>query len=120
LASIYGLRGPTLQNQNVKDFLEVHPQFLFCLEFGTMPPVDLFPILTYVPERFAGWKRLAKSVKLRHEQLYDRVLASVERRVASGQGIGSFMEELLTKGPSMGLPTRDHLMYVSFNPVVQS
>ena len=76
-----------------------------------MPPVDLFPILTYVPERFAGWKRLAKRVKSLHEKLYDRLLATVERRVASGQGVGSIMEELLTTGPSMGLPTREHLMY---------
>jgi cytochrome P450 len=112
LASIYGLRGPTLQNPNVKDFQEVHPQFLFCLEFGTMPPVDLFPILTYVPERFAGWKRLAKRVRFLHEKLYDRLLATVERRVASGQGVGSIMEELLTIGPSMGLLTREHIMHV--------
>ena len=110
LAVVYGLRGPTLQSPNVKDFMEVHPQFLHCLEFGTMPPVDLFPILAHVPECFAKWKALPKKVKYMHEHLYDRVLATVEKRVASGQGIGSFVEELLTKGPSVGLPTREHLM----------
>ncbi|KAF8623649.1 hypothetical protein AX17_007348 [Amanita inopinata Kibby_2008] len=112
MAVVYGIRGPTLKNPNVKDFMEVHPQFLHCLEFGTMPPVDLFPILTYVPERFAEWKRLAKKVKFLHERLFDRILSMVETRVASGEGIGAFMEELLTKGPSIGLATRDHLMHL--------
>ncbi|PFH53127.1 hypothetical protein AMATHDRAFT_45749 [Amanita thiersii Skay4041] len=112
LGLVYGLRGPTLQSPNVADFMDVHPQFLNALEFGTMPPVDLFPILTYVPERYANWKRIAKKVRFLHERLYDNILATVEKRVANGQGIGAFMEELLTKGPAVGLLTRDHLMHL--------
>ena len=113
IGTVYGIRGPTLDNPIVKEFLEVHPQFLHCLEFGTMPPVDLFPILTYVPEYFAGWKRIAKKVKSRHDRLFDQLLALVEKRVRDGQGIGNYMEELLEQGPFVGLPTRDHLAYVS-------
>jgi cytochrome P450 len=112
IGTIFGTRGPTLDNPYVKGFLDVHPQFLHCLEFGTMPPVDLFPVLTYVPERFARWKRLSKKVKSIHDRLFDQLLVSVEKRVRDGQGIDNYMEELLEQGPSVGLPTRTHLSYL--------
>ena len=113
LAVVYGIRGPTLQNPNVKGFMEVHPQFLDCLDIiGAMPPVDIFPFLMYIPERFAQWKEYPKKVRRLQEQLYDRVLSTLETKMASGHGIGSLMEELITQGPSTGIPTREHLMYV--------
>lgn len=110
---MYGIRGPTLQNPIVKGFLEVHPQFLDCLDIiGAMPPVDLFPFLMHIPERFAQWKEYPKKIQRLQEQLYDKVLSTVEKQMASGHGIGSLMEDLITKGPSTGIPTREHLMYV--------
>ncbi len=113
LAVVYGVRGPTLQNHNVKGFMEVHPQFLDCLDvIGSMPPVDLFPFLTYIPERFARWKEYPKQIRRLQEKLYDRVLSTVEKKMVSGHGIGNLMEELVTNGPSTGIPTREHLMYV--------
>ncbi len=77
-----------------------------------MPPVDLFPFLTYIPERFARWKEYPKQIRRLQEKLYDRVLSTVEKKMVSGHGIGNLMEELVTNGPSTGIPTREHLMYV--------
>ena len=113
LAVMFGIRGPTLQNPNVKEFLEVQPQFVQCTSLSNRSVLllDLFPILARIPERFAEWSKHPKEVGRLQEQMYDRILTTVEKRVASGHGIGNFMEELITTGPSVGIPTRHHLMY---------
>lgn len=110
LGIIYGKRGPTLSSPDVVDFLNVHPKFLHALEIGTMPPVDLFPALTLVPERWAKWKRTVKNIRFLHESLYDKLLQSVENRMSSGHGSGVFMEQAIENAAEWGLSSREHLM----------
>ncbi|KAF8882390.1 cytochrome P450 [Infundibulicybe gibba] len=112
LGIIYGKRGPTLSSPDVADFMDVHPKFLHALEIGTMPPVDLFPILTVVPERWANWKRIVKNVRFLHERLYDRLLATVEDRMRSGNGSGVFLEQAILRADELGLTSRDHIMHL--------
>ncbi|KAF8889650.1 cytochrome P450 [Infundibulicybe gibba] len=109
---IYGVRGPTLSSPHILDFMDVHPKFLHALEIGTMPPVDLFPILTLVPERWANWKRAVKHVRVLHERLFDGLLSIVEERVRKGNGTGVFMEQMISSGHELGLKDRDHLMHL--------
>lgn len=75
-----------------------------------MPPVDLFPILKLVPERWAHWKRVVRHVRMLHETMYDRLLTVVETRLKNGQQNGSFMEEAIQKATEWGLSKRDLLM----------
>ncbi|KAF8630083.1 hypothetical protein AX17_005481 [Amanita inopinata Kibby_2008] len=110
LGIIYGARGATLSSPNVADFRHVHPLFMHVLDFGKMPPIDLFPILTWVPECFAKWKRLVKQIRYLHAKLYDRLLTTVEKRLANGRGNGCFMEEMIQKAKMMGLKNRDYLL----------
>ena len=77
----YGQRAVRTQSRDCAGFLEVQPQFISALELGTMPPVDLFPILTWVPERWAAWKRTVTYIRELHETLYGRLLKTVETRV---------------------------------------
>lgn len=94
--------------------MDVHPKFLNALEIGTMPPVDLFPILTLVPERWATWKSIVSNIRHLHESLYDRLLSTVEKRLESGHGSGAFLEDAIHNAHEWGLVTRDHLMFVDF------
>lgn len=84
------------------------------LEIGTMPPVDLFPILQYVPERFASWKRQGKEIRRLHETLYDRLLTDVEDRMKGGLSLGVFMERAIENAKEWGLDSREMLMYAFF------
>ena len=83
---------------------------MHALEFGTMPPVDLFPILTWVPERFAKWKRIVKDIRHLHESLYDRLLKEIESRLEKGQGTGVFMEQAVEHAAEWGLDSRELVM----------
>ncbi|TFK38294.1 cytochrome P450 [Crucibulum laeve] len=112
LGIIYGKRGPTLSSQDVADFMDVHPKFIHALEIGTMPPVDLFPVLTLVPERWASWKTIVKNIRHLHETLYDRLLTTVEKRIAAGRGTDVFLEQMIAKASVYGLDTREHLMHL--------
>ncbi|KAF8649401.1 hypothetical protein AX16_005842 [Volvariella volvacea WC 439] len=106
---VYGLRNTSFKSKDVSDFLTAQRLFMEALEFGTMPPVDLIPILKYVPEYFAGWKRQANYIKSLHDELYGRLVDRVEERMKKGLSIESFMEEAITKQQQWGFKTRDYL-----------
>ncbi|KAE9398628.1 cytochrome P450 [Gymnopus androsaceus JB14] len=113
LGIIYGKRGPTLGSQDVMDFMDVHPQFINALEIGTLPPVDLFPILTLVPEKWAKWKRTVAHIKNLHVTLYDRLLSNVERRLVQGsEERGVLMEHAIRNAEKLGLVSREHLLHL--------
>ena len=100
----------TYTSPDVVEFLEVQPLFLDSLEIGTAPPVDLFPFLTLVPERWAKWKRQIKRVIALHEKLYGRLLEHVEKRLEKNMGNGCFMEQAIKNSNEWGLTSREHLL----------
>lgn len=110
LGIVYGKRGPRLSSPDVADFLEVHPKFMNALEIGTMPPVDLFPFLSFIPERWARWKRTVNHIRFLHETLYDRLLSNVEKRMTAENHSGAFMEQAIINAEKWGLHTRTHLV----------
>lgn len=110
LGLVYGTRGATLESPVVAEFLDLHPQFINALELGTLPPVDLFPILTFVPDRWAQWKKTVQQIRKRHETLFGQLLLDVENRLTSGQTRGAFMESAIINSEKWGLQTRDHLL----------
>ena len=66
------------------------------MELGATPPVDSFPILKFIPQRFLGsWRSRAKDVGNLMKSLYSEVLQEVERRRESGVNRGSFMDRVL-------------------------
>ncbi|KAF1959367.1 cytochrome P450 [Byssothecium circinans] len=103
LSVVYGTRGPQSSTPAVRDFLHAHRRFMRALNFGTAPPVDLFPILKLVPKRFAGWKREAEAVKGLHDELYSRLTKQVRERLRKGRGNGCFMEDALQNDEAWGM-----------------
>ncbi|KAF5379562.1 hypothetical protein D9757_009257 [Collybiopsis confluens] len=113
LTIIYGKRGPSLESQDVAEFLQVHPQYLDILDIGTAPPVDLFPFLTLVPKRWAKWKRTVEHIKHLHTLLYDRLLCNVENRISTGEEEkGALLEYAIHNKEKLGLHSRRHLLHL--------
>ncbi|KAA1475630.1 cytochrome P450 [Dentipellis sp. KUC8613] len=92
---LFGKRSPRTSSPDVRDFLHENPRFMALLEFGEAPPVDLFPALRYVPQRWAGWKREADAVRRLQGALYERLVGYVRARVERGMTNGAWMEGII-------------------------
>ena len=103
LAMIYGVRAPRSSTYEAQAFTKVQLDFMYVLEMGKMPPVDLFPILNWLPERFASWKLKVYDVKRRQEELFSRLLTKVKERVDAHNMNGAFMEEAYLMRHEWGL-----------------
>ncbi|KAG1854775.1 cytochrome P450 [Suillus tomentosus] len=67
------------------------------------PPVDLLPILKYVPERWAPWKRICREARTLQRRLYFGLLEEAETRLARGESTGCFMEEVIQRQEELGM-----------------
>ncbi|TFY56900.1 hypothetical protein EVG20_g8751 [Dentipellis fragilis] len=111
LGIIYGKRCPLFTSPDVRDFLRVNHRFMDMLDLGRAPPVDTFPILKYVPKRWAKWKRNVEHIHHLQEGLYERLVDDVRVRVDSDMGNGSFMEVLVRNAEGMGMRDKRYLSY---------
>lgn len=82
---------------------------MHALELGTMPPVDVFPVLKYIPEQFAGWKTHINTIRDAQQVFNTRLLASVEARLAKGVKCDVFMEDAIANAQPWGLDNRELL-----------
>ncbi|KAL8785210.1 MAG: hypothetical protein Q9195_008743 [Heterodermia aff. obscurata] len=96
--------------QMMRDFMldpehhMAHPKRLYTLmekwslvmELGATPPVDSFPLLKLIPQRFLGnWRSRAENVGSLMKSLYSQVLRDVEERRERGVRRDSFMDRVL-------------------------
>jgi hypothetical protein len=79
------------------------------LELGTMPPVDIFPILKYIPKRFAPWKIELKEIHDQQQAYHSRLLDVVEARLEKGIKCGVFMEDAIQHAKQWGFDRRELL-----------
>ncbi|KAG9225821.1 hypothetical protein CCMSSC00406_0008349 [Pleurotus cornucopiae] len=61
------------------------------------PPVDLFPILKYVPARWASWKPLSDETKAMRKAFHCDLVASREEAYLAGERVGCYMEKVLDR-----------------------
>lgn len=78
-------------------------QYSALLQPGAHPPVDLFPLLKYVPERWAPWKTICKDIRRRQRDMYFGLLSKCEDRMRNGQRNDCFMERVLDRQEEFGL-----------------
>jgi cytochrome P450 len=113
LSSVFGMRGSSFEHPDVKEIYRVQDQFSEILEPGNTPPVDMFPILKYVPTFLAEWKQRAAKVRQGQQDLYLGLLAKTAARVVRGDYVNCFMDRLLTKEERQKHQLDDeHLAYV--------
>ncbi|KAJ7916802.1 cytochrome P450 [Mycena leptocephala] len=103
LSVLYGKRSPRFETPETVASFKVEHEWVTLLEAGATPPMDFFPILKYVPERFAKWKRDCKNVRKMQRDLYFGLLDDTQERLRRGEGNGSFVEELISRQEELGM-----------------
>ncbi|KAH8646149.1 cytochrome P450 [Xylariales sp. PMI_506] len=82
LIAVCGRRDIYREPHLIRRFFENQEAWLGFLTPGRAPPVDIFPLLKYVPEFLAGWKRKAKEFRARQRAFYDMMLESARNEQA--------------------------------------
>ncbi|KAJ7677806.1 cytochrome P450 [Mycena polygramma] len=103
LSVLYGKRAPRYETPETSTFFAVQHEWELVLEPGAAPPVDLIPILKYVPARWAPWKRACALTRRLQRTLYFGLLDETKERLARGEGNGSYMEEVLARAEEFGM-----------------
>lgn len=80
------------------------------LEAGANPPVDEFPFLKYIPERFAYWKRRAKGSYKCMDDTWSEARRLVEARRAKGIKRPSIIDSILDQEKHSDLNVTDKQM----------
>ncbi|KAK3673518.1 hypothetical protein LTR78_006752 [Recurvomyces mirabilis] len=86
MSIVYGIRSPSNNAPWTKELNGVLDLWAKINEFGATPPIDIFPFLKWIPQRYLGnWVTRTKIVHDKLHELYDKLLRSVEaRREATG------------------------------------
>ncbi|KAF4605478.1 hypothetical protein EYR40_004262 [Pleurotus pulmonarius] len=72
------------------------------------PPLDFFPILRHVPERYAPWKSLSKKAKQIRNAFDEDLFLQCEEAVRSGKRTGCSLESVIESQTELGL-SRDEV-----------
>jgi cytochrome P450 len=81
LFKVYGIRTPTIDAEHFKKLDDLMHDWAKVMEFGSTPPVDIWPILKLVPEKLLGnWRSRAMHVHIGMNQLYGSLVKSVMHR----------------------------------------
>lgn len=100
----FGIRSPSIDAKHTRILSDIVELWARINEFGATPPVDIFPFLKLVPERFLGnWVTRAKVVHDALHDLYDNLMSSVIRRRGVMGSTGSMMDRLLDGQEKTGL-----------------
>ena len=108
---LFGKRTPRFETKEVTDFFHTEHLFQRLLDAGEQPPIDMVPILKYVPEWMgAKWKASCRNLKELRMKLWFGLLTELEERNATGDCNGSCMERVIERSDEWGL-TRDMIGY---------
>lgn len=106
MSTVFGIRVPQSANSLASIFFDLQHEFEKAIEPGTYPPVDFIPILNYVPERWASWKKAAKDLRHKQRTYYLKLMSACERRIRENKRNGCFIEDVIDDQGNSAL-TRD-------------
>ncbi|TFY80562.1 hypothetical protein EWM64_g3444 [Hericium alpestre] len=98
-----GFRSPRKGGADVVDFFNFVHRWARLATPGAHPSIDLFPILKYMPERWAAWKMEAREVRSMQQKLYFGTLDRCAARIAEERQNGSFLEDIVKDLDKYGL-----------------
>lgn len=81
LTAICGHRGAQKDKDLIKLFYDNQKNWLELLNPGSAPPINMFPILKYVPAFLAKWKRQAIEVRRNQQYFYKFMLDSAKEEM---------------------------------------
>ena len=104
MSLIYGTRTPDCKTKHMVKLYSLMENWSKVMEAGNTPPVDIFPFLKLVPEKFLGmWRSRAQDVGKEMTALYSEwVEYGIERR----RNLGSrdcFLDKVLDQEEKIGL-----------------
>ncbi|KAJ7890000.1 cytochrome P450 [Mycena leptocephala] len=102
LSVLYGKRAPRYETPEITCFFNALHEWRELLA-GATPPVDALPILKYIPERWAKWKRNSKRVRTLQRELYFGLLEETKARLGCGEEDRSYVEEVLARREELGM-----------------
>src|SRR6266536_1134533 len=99
----YGIRTPTADVAHMVKIHHVVEKLTQLLQPGTLPPVDIFPFMHWVPERFWGnWFTKVMELKKETDELYSEYLDIIVRRRKKEGSRDSFADRLLDQQEKLG------------------
>ncbi|KAK4161037.1 phenol 2-monooxygenase [Cladorrhinum sp. PSN259] len=96
MSLIYGTRTPSIKTKHMVKLYALMENWSKVMEPGNTPPVDIFPFLKLVPEKFLGmWRSRAQNVGDEMTKLYSEwVEYGIERHKTSGS-VDCFVDRVL-------------------------
>ncbi|KAL1665077.1 cytochrome P450 [Schizophyllum commune] len=102
LAILYGRRSPRIETPTALAIVEILNYWVTYLEPGATPPVDVFPILKWIPEWMAPWVARARKIRDMRAALYLGLFDDCRTRVEAGED-NSFMGDVIRDQAGHGL-----------------
>nr|UPH69770.1 putative cytochrome p450 protein [Neofusicoccum parvum] len=96
MSLVFGFRTKSVNDDYLRRLYHAMEKWSLVLETGATPPVDSFPLLKLIPERFMGnWRSRAIECGDLMRDLYGEVLEKVRQRRQQGINKGSLMDKVL-------------------------
>ncbi|KAF9023921.1 cytochrome P450, partial [Hymenopellis radicata] len=100
---VVGKRSPSYESEHTVLFYEFVERWDTYLAPGAHPPVDMVPILKYLPEVLAPWKKESRELRRMQRKLYYTSLRECEERLERGEGNDCYLEELIQRQDELKL-----------------
>ncbi|KAG8943877.1 hypothetical protein FRC03_002283, partial [Tulasnella sp. 419] len=105
---IGGVRIPQVNTELSRRFFHVWNKISEICEPGNTPPVDLLPILQYIPDTLLGnWQARCANVNRMFLQIAEDLLRGVEKRLEQGRPNGCYTEVMIQNAEQWNLNKED-------------
>jgi hypothetical protein len=103
LRLVYGIRTPTIETPHLKRVIHILELWIGVMGHGAHPPIDLLPVLKWIPERFWGnWKSKAAECGKQMNTFYSELLENVVKRRETVGSKGSVADGILDQQTKLG------------------
>ena len=105
MSVVYGKRSPRYETPETTATFNFLFEYVQLVEPGATPPLDIFPILKYIPEwtGLAGWKKRVRDCRKNHRDLIFGLLDGTIERMKRGEENGCYMEDIIRRQKELGL-----------------
>ncbi|KAI1824884.1 cytochrome P450 2D18 [Xylaria intraflava] len=115
MSMIFGVRTPTHNAPHYLKLRDLMTTLSGLGEMGATPPVDILPMLKYLPEKLWGnWKTRARLLREKVFKLYSPLVDHVIERRDMGKKLNSFLDGLLEQKDDLGF-SRDEIDVICGN-----